>query len=98
MRLFFQRALGGAGAARARLPTGACALLGGLAPDLLTRGRGRLRVDARASRLGEADGDGLLGVAGAVFALANMMHLFADELTGLCRRSLALGAVPLRSF
>src|SRR5262249_53092474 len=43
---------------------------------------GRLEGDARKGRLGEGDGDRLLGRLRAVFALTDVMHLLPNELAG----------------
>src|SRR5215831_132672 len=58
----------------------------------------RPQRDAGAARLREADRDRLLGRARAVLALADVVHLLADELTRLRARGLALPAVALRPF
>src|SRR6185503_14141024 len=59
--------------------------------------RGR-QLDAGATRLRQADGDGLLGRPRAVLALADVVHLLADELAGLGRCRLALALVSPRSL
>src|SRR5262245_47460574 len=46
------------------------------------------QLDSGPSRLGEPDGDGLLRGSCPVFALADMVHLLANELAGLRRRRL----------
>src|SRR5947207_1550751 len=58
----------------------------------------RRKVDAGSSRLGQSDGDRLLGGSRAVLAFADVVHLFADELAGLRRRRLAFALVTLCSF
>src|SRR5262245_35955456 len=60
----------------------------GLGPDPARRWW--LQPDAGASSFREPDGDGLLGRSRTVFALTDVMHLLADELTGLARWRLAL--------
>src|SRR5262249_23234197 len=53
----------------------------------------RGHVHAGAPGLAEADGDRLLGVAGAVLAAADLVDLLADELAGLDGRALARALV-----
>src|SRR5262245_34258281 len=53
----------------------------------------RLEAHAGAPRLGEADGNGLLGRAGAVLAAADLVDLLAHEFACLRRRRLALALV-----
>src|SRR5439155_26472787 len=60
--------------------------------------RRRLEPHAGAPRLGQADGDRLLGRARAVLALPHVLDLLADELAGLRRRSLALPLRLMRSL
>ena len=57
----------------------------GLAPRLgrSFTGLGWRQLYAGAPGHGKADGDGLLGRAGAVFSLANMVNFLAHEFTGL---------------
>ena len=43
----------------------------------------RSQLHPGAAGLGEADGDGLLGVPRAMFAFANMVHFFPHKLPGL---------------
>jgi hypothetical protein len=54
--------------------------------------------DSGAARLGQADRDRLLCRPGAVFALAHVVNFLAHELTGLCRRRLALSLVSTGSL
>ena len=44
----------------------------------------RWKIDARFARLRQPDRDRLFRRSCAVFALANVIHLFADELACLC--------------
>src|SRR2546421_6659555 len=60
--------------------------------------RRRLEPHAGAPRLGQADGDRLLGRARAVLALPHVLDLLADELAGLRRRRLALPLRLMRSL
>src|SRR5438045_2623200 len=46
---------------------------------------GRRQLHACASRFGKADGNRLLGRAGAMFSLADVFDCFLDEFAGLCR-------------
>jgi hypothetical protein len=94
-RLVFQCAFAGAGAPRIGAAAGVGAVLGGLAAHAGARSRAWLRANARAARFGQSNGDGLLGVSCAVLALADVLHLFADELTRLGRGALTLRASPL---
>ena len=60
-------------------------------------GSGRGKIDTRAPSLGQSNRNGLLGRSGAVHSLADVVHLFLDELTCLSRCGLALafiGASP----
>jgi hypothetical protein len=50
------------------------------------------------SRLGKADGDGLLRRTRAVFAFADVMEFFPDKFSRLCRRSLPFARIFARSF
>jgi len=76
---------------------------GSAAPGFLRNtplGRGA-KGNPRPACLGQADGDGLFGGAGAVFTLANVVHLFADEFTGLGAGGFALPTIsagPFESF
>jgi len=56
------------------------------------------QIDAGAARFREPDGDRLFCGSCAVLALADMMHLFANEFAGLCRRGFTLPLVALRPF
>src|SRR6267378_5409443 len=58
----------------------------------------RRQLDAGPARLGEADGDGLLGRARAVLALTHVVDLLAHELAGLRGGTLALAAVASGPF
>ena len=49
-------------------------------------------------RFGETNGDRLLWRADAVFALANVFHFFAHELTGLSAGRFAFALVFARAF
>src|SRR6185312_7987670 len=84
-----------------RLPT-ALPTLGQVALRLLLRAlRGplaRRQLHAGAARLRESDGDRLLGGPCAVFALAHVLHLFANELAGLRRRRLAFPRIFVRAL
>src|SRR6267143_5827581 len=96
-RLALQRTLRGSRAARGGLAlavlTGAVRRDGAAARSLrrapLLR---RRQFDAGPARLGEADGDGLLGRARAVLALTHVVDLLAHELAGLRGGTLALAA------
>jgi hypothetical protein len=48
--------------------------------------------NSRSASLGKPDGDCLLGVLGAVFALPHVMNLFADILSGLGARGVFAGS------
>jgi hypothetical protein len=63
----------------------------------LSSARGR-ELDSGAARFGQSNGNGLLRGAGAMFTFANMMHLFADEFTGLCGWSFPLASVFFGAF
>ena len=102
MPFVLQRLFGGAAAARGLGPGVMLA-----AASQLARGgaAGRLRHLARRRhgqwdpslpRLRQADGDRLLGRAGAVFALADVVHLFAHELARRRGRLLPFGQIVLR--
>src|SRR5437867_1695013 len=69
----------------------------GAPPRLFRRGTllRRRQVDPRLPRLGQADRDRLLRGAGAVLALADVVHLLADEFPRLRRGRLALPLVLL---
>src|SRR5207248_11622917 len=56
------------------------------------------RPGAGPRRLGRPDGDGLLGRARTVLALAHVMDLLAHELAGLRGGTLALAAVASGPF
>src|SRR5262245_55496173 len=58
----------------------------------------RLQIHAGPAGLGKADGDGLIGGAGAMLSFANVMHFFADKLTRLCAGRLPLALVFSGSF
>jgi hypothetical protein len=58
----------------------------------------RRQLDSGAACLGESNGNSLFGGSGAVFARANMVHLFTDEHTGLSGRGFALGFFPPGPF
>src|SRR5690348_13789702 len=58
----------------------------------------RRQIDAGPTRLGQPDGDRLLGRSRAVLSFANVMHLLADEFTRLRRRRLAFALVLSCSF
>src|SRR5438067_1701824 len=102
-RLALQRALRGARAARGGLAlavlTGAVRRDGAAARSR-RRGPllGRRQLDAGPARLGEADGDGLLGRARAVLALAHVVDLLPHELAGLPGGTLALATVASGPF
>src|SRR5438128_2644384 len=87
------RARAGARGGVAAAPAGASGVfraapgLGGRLPSR------RGQVDARAPRLGEADGDRLLGGSRPVLAGADVVHLLAHELPGLGAGRLALPLV-----
>src|SRR5437879_12422789 len=56
---------------------------------------------SRSPSLGQPDCNCLFGRASAMFALANVVHLFANKLAGLCARSFALAFItpsPFQSF
>jgi len=53
---------------------------------------------ASAAGFGEADGDGLFDGAGAVFAFADVLDFFADELAGLRGWGFAFGGVFVSSL
>jgi hypothetical protein len=61
------------------------------------RGGAGRSVHPGAARFGQADRDGLLCVLRPVLALANMVHLLANELASGRGRGLALGQVASRS-
>jgi len=54
---------------------------------------GRRQIDTGAPRLRETDGDGLLGRTRSMLAFADVMHLLAHKLAGLCRGRLPLALV-----
>ena len=56
------------------------------------------QVDASASRLGETDGDRLARGARAVFSLADVLHLLADELARDGARRLTGARLAARAF
>src|SRR5690242_7245653 len=56
----------------------------------------RRQIDARAPRFREPDSDRLLRRARAVLAAADILDLFADELTRLCAGGLAGALVRTR--
>src|SRR6266700_8354118 len=60
--------------------------------------RRRREIDARPARLGQANGNRLLGGLRSVLAFANVVHFFADELPRLRRRRLSLAFILLGSF
>src|SRR6188508_2872703 len=90
-----QRLRGGArpprrGASAAPAAPGRASVLRRLAPRSARRAAARRgQLHPGPPRLGQTDRDGLLGVARAVLALANVLHLLAHELTGLRGRRLA---------
>ena len=45
---------------------------------------GRRQIDARSASLGKANGDRLLGRAGPVFPLTNVLDFLADKFARLC--------------
>lgn len=53
-------------------------------------------MDSRAASLGQADRDRLLRRSRAVFALADMIHFFAHEFSGLGAWSFALALILAR--
>ena len=53
--------------------------------------------DTVAARLREADGDRLSRRSRAVFALADVVHFLAYELSGLCDRRLSLPFIVTRA-
>src|SRR5437588_7568751 len=55
--------------------------------------RGRAEGNTCASRLGEADGDRLLGRSGSMLAVADFVNFFANEFACLSRGRLALALV-----
>lgn len=63
----------------------------------LARPRGR-KLDTSPARLVQADGDRLLGIAGAVFSFPDMVHLFTDKFARLSGSRFAFSAVFLGSF
>jgi hypothetical protein len=104
-RFALERALGRRRAAR---PAGtlrwSATSAGGIARRLAARGRGsrallrRRQIHTGPPRFRKADGNRLLGGAGAMLALADVMHLFADEFARLRGRRLALTPVAARSL
>jgi len=98
VRLPLERFLGSARTARVGRFPSASALLSGLSANARARVRPRLGTDARSTRLGKTDGDGLFGIPCAVLSLANVVHLFANELTRLSGRTLSLRAVASGSL
>src|SRR5687768_5511738 len=101
MALVLERAQNSAGP-----PGGWAAVLGGgpagglgapFGARLGVRGR-RRQLDAGAPRLREADRNRLFRGARAMLALADVMDLFAHELTSLGRRRLALPLVSACPF
>jgi len=60
--------------------------------------RRRTQLHSGTPGLRQSDRNGLFGRASAVLALANMMHLFANELAGLSARGFALLRIPARAF
>lgn len=100
----FERMLHRRGAARRRPPLRPRLRLGEVALRLLSRARRRLALFWRwelhtsASRLGEANRDGLLRRSGAVLTVADVLHLLAHELTGLRARRLPFALVLARAF
>src|SRR5581483_11737945 len=55
------------------------------------------QFDPGAARLREADSDSLFGGSGAVLALPDVLHLFADEFAGLGGRRFPFGFVAFRA-
>jgi len=66
------------------------------------RGSGSLprrpKPNAGSTRLGKADGDGLFRGTCSMLAAPDVLHLFMDELPGLCRRSHPPPFVTSRTF
>jgi hypothetical protein len=56
------------------------------------------KLDTCTSGLRESDGNRLLCVPGAVFALAHVKHLFSHEFARLCARGFSFFPVPPGSF
>ena len=84
----FQNAFGCLRAITGGLPLGTGPAFGGVASGLAANLFGASargwKFDAGATRFGEADSDGLFGAARAVFALADVIHLFANKFSSLC--------------
>jgi hypothetical protein len=59
---------------------------------------GRLQIDSRATRLGQADRHGLSGRTCAVLAGPDMLNLFPDELPGLRAGRFALPPVAANAL
>src|SRR5437879_5957833 len=58
----------------------------------------RAQIYSGAARFGQADSNCLFGGGGAVFALADMVHLFAHKFTGLCGSGFALPFITTGPF
>ena len=70
----------------------------GLAAHLFRPRFRRRQIYSRSSRPGEPDCDRLFRGARGVFTLADMLHLFTHEFSGLRGRGFALTGVLLRTF
>jgi hypothetical protein len=84
----FQRAAGGARPPRCGSPATACGAgrrLGAVSGFVRGRRAWRRQLHARAPRLGQPDGNGLLRRPCTVLSLTHVMNLFAYEWTGLRR-------------
>ena len=75
----------------------ACVLRAALRLCLCTRRRTG-ELDAGASSLRQADGDGLLGRTRAMFSFTDVMYFLAHELTGLRRGCFSLSVVLSSAF
>src|SRR5205085_4564078 len=85
-----------AGVAAVAFRIGALGALAGLLRGLsLPR---RRQIDAGAPGLGQTDRDRLLARSRAVLALADVVHLLANEFPRLRRRRLAFALVPFGTF
>jgi hypothetical protein len=104
MSFFFQRRQCRARPLGGRAFRRAATCLGRIARSLFTRALRsgpalrRRQFHPRAPRLREPDGDRLLRRPGAMFAFANMVHLLANELSGLRAGSLSFTRVLSRSI
>jgi len=103
MTLFLEGPDNAARTASRRLPGSSRPLgaVGGRFPARLRGGGaflGRRQPDAGPPRLGEADRDGLLGGAGPVLALADVMDLLPHELARLGGRAHILTRILPRPF